>query len=548
MRIIELRRPLGDRSNSDSATASQGSDITPTMLYSNPSQHDPVTSMWRKNPFALPERTAEEPTELTTIFDQDHLAVCPTESIALEYAPKSRPAPIYEEKQHEEYWTFLKSGPDVHLTSRPAPSRCPSLVSGGALSSRNSSTRSTRSSVWEPIDEKHNNVRGVCLIPECGGLCFKDVTAHTRMTHFEQRVEICPVKTCERYLKGFTRAGERKQHTFTHFKGSLICGFCPESVSFSQASDRVNLFLTHLVKHHGVQAQHPDQEPEISFMEKSRRRLSDTSPVSTCSICSEPFTAQVLYEHLPGCVIRHITRNQDFESQECPVVLTQSSSNHGLSNSFKKPLSRIASVDQLSISQDQDIRHSTKDWIESIEPESQDVADITASSRCLSLTSSKVEESSEEETDWTEDVTSRESSPGISQLPRRLSPAKRKIVEKIMQQFQKLFQEILRTHTGDSSSGSSYSGSAGWSSNASTYSSASFVSRKRSLSGGGSLPPNENDEDDSNKRRRPDPKTEAKGGVGELRFACPYYKRNPGRHPTFTSCRDPGFVTIARLK
>ncbi|KAH7109639.1 hypothetical protein B0J11DRAFT_401388, partial [Dendryphion nanum] len=73
------------------------------------------------------------------------------------------------------------------------------------------------------------------------------------------------------------------------------------------------------------------------------------------------------------------------------------------------------------------------------------------------------------------------------------------------------------------------------------------VSRKRSLSRGGS-PPTDNNRDDPSKRRRPDETDEAQSVATEKRFACPYYKRNPGRHQTFTSCRDPGFVTVARLK
>ncbi|KAL1800083.1 hypothetical protein ACET3X_000425 [Alternaria dauci] len=75
---------------------------------------------------------------------------------------------------------------------------------------------------------------------------------------------------------------------------------------------------------------------------------------------------------------------------------------------------------------------------------------------------------------------------------------------------------------------------------------ASFTPRKRSLSGDGSTPPD--DDDDLNKRRRPNSVSKGKQPVLELRFACPYYKRNPGRHQTFTSCRDPGFTTVARLK
>ncbi|KAF1952234.1 hypothetical protein CC80DRAFT_423089, partial [Byssothecium circinans] len=109
---------------------------------------------------------------------------------------------------------------------------------------------------------------------------------------------------------------------------------------------------------------------------------------------------------------------------------------------------------------------------------------------------------------------------------------------------------MLRAHNGggSSNSGAGPGGVYHSSSGSSTYSSSSFISRKRSLSGGSTPPPNDNG-DDPHKRRRPDPKlSSGKQPIPEIRFACPYYKRNPGRHQTFTSCRDPGFIAVARLK
>lgn len=475
---------------------------------------------------------------------------CLLDSTFPEYTPKSRPAPIYQDKQHEEYWTFLKSVPDIQPSILPAPSRCPSLVSGGTLSSRNSSTRSARSSIWDSIEDRNHNLRNTCLIPGCNGHCSKDLNSHTRIAPFKEHLsDTCPVETCERHLRGFIRASDRKRHAFTHFRGSLVCGFCEsETVTFSQASDRVGLFLTHLVKNHGARGQQYDLDADGDKIDRSSRKLSSGGLVATCSVCSEPFTAQVLYEHLPGCILREVSKNAESDGCEQRGVLNHNIIRTGHETKALTESSNLILRDE-STSAHEDLckKEPLEASIESVESESRDIDEITASSRCLSLTSSKAAESSENETDWTEDVTSRESSPGLSQLPRRLSPTKRKVVETVMQEFQRLFNQGLQTHTaGGSSSASSYNGSAGWSSNASTYSSASFVSRKRSLSGGGSTPPN--DEDDSNKRRRPDSRIDGKQNIGELRFACPYYKRNPGRHPTFTSCRDPGFATIARLK
>ncbi|RYO42753.1 hypothetical protein AA0111_g398 [Alternaria arborescens] len=115
-----------------------------------------------------------------------------------------------------------------------------------------------------------------------------------------------------------------------------------------------------------------------------------------------------------------------------------------------------------------------------------------------------------------------------------------------MKEFQKVFSATLRNHATNGTNPSSSGSATGHLAGASTYSDTSFTSRKRSLSGDGSTPPD--DGDDSNKRRRPDSVSKGKQPISELRFACPYYKRNPGRHQTFTSCRDPGFTTVARLK
>lgn len=469
----------------------------------------------------------------------------------MDYYVQGRPAPIYQtNSSQEEYWAFLKSVPDIQNDSLPLPSRCPSLISGATLSSRNSSTRSTRSSMQECFDDRNGTRRSVCIIPEENSdISYKGIVIDFP-THLASLstpvVERCPVKTCERHENGFLKIGEGKKHAFTHFKGSLVCGFCkPYKTTFFRAPDRVSLFLTHLIKNHGVRGHQHDHD--IGGARLVRKK--STGPVADCSICSEPFTAQVLYEHLPGCILRKVSRNDQADDQE-----SQDDSSH--EPDHVNTLSRSPHVKHRTVrpnmNKPQDIAPKRERELspmeEPEEEECQEIVELTASSRCLSLTSSKAIESSEEETDWTEDVTSRESSPGVSQLPRRLSPAKRRAVDAIMQEFQRLFNQSIRSHTtGESSSGSSYNGSGGWSSNTSIYSNASFVSRKRSLSGGGSTPPN--DEDDSNKRRRvPGSKAAGKQAVLEQRFACPYYKRNPGRHTTFTSCRDPGFTTVARLK
>jgi hypothetical protein len=321
------------------------------------------------------------------------------------------------------------------------------------------------------------------------------------------------------------------------------------SGSFPPGSNRVNLFSDHLITYHSARESRVLETPPIHpvygvSIDVTQWRIND--PISTCCICQEPFTAQAMYEHLPGCILRDITRKAEFTARRQPETNLDGPPEPEDAVKFTTHLQAPQTEgekENLVIPEDQKIATSYAP----AKSDCRDIAKLTASSRCPSLTSSQVIESSEEETDWSEEVTSRESSPGISQIPCRLSPTKLRVVDTMMQEFQRLFSQSLRNHTaGGSSSNSSSGGTGGWSSNTSTYSCASFVSRKRSLSGGGPTPPN--DDDDANKKRRPDSKSKGKQPMSELRFARPYYKRNPGRHQIFTSCRDPGFTTVARLK
>lgn len=510
----------------------------------------PVAPNWTRNPFAL-EGDAQDLDDEHTVYTHTLDALTSTAGSGKQVilaGPKSkpRPAPVYKDKRVEEHWAFLK----LHEGSQlPPPSRCPSLMSRGTLSSRNSSTRSTRSSIWDPLEEFETPAGGVSRFSASGDLSISSDGHRFSIPSTEQLFAAtrCPVKTCDHHVKGFTRPMDRKRHILKHYSGVLECGFC-DGVTFSQSSDRVNLFLTHLLKKHNAGGQRPmsyaGSEPSNTDSHDETNRS-----VATCTVCTEPFTAQGYYEHLSGCILREVARNEGTHANNEDHEDGEESGAADVLVALSIPLPSSQAPKVTPSVEDTEDPFEYSAYLSPAPLSVQDLADmeeLTASSRCLSLTSSKAVESSDEETDWTEGQTSRESSPGASQVTRRLSPAKRRVVENIMQEFQRLFNESIRTHTSSGHSSSYSSGSAGgWSSNSSTYSASAFVSRKRSLSGSGAPPP---DEDDSNKRRRPDNKDNGKKAASELRFACPYYKRNPGRHQTFTSCRDPGFTTVARLK
>jgi hypothetical protein len=511
---------------------------------------------------------------------------------------------------------------------------CPSLTSASNVSSRNSSTRSTKSLRWQgveslPEDEDEHSFVEKCPVSTCLRP-FKDLKSHMLMHHVE-RPEKCPVTTCEYHTKGFAGTYDKLRHTSTHFKGTLVCGFCPTSGpnETTNAYDRLDVFLHHLVSLHGVQQTLPSRRRELDRMGfiSEDRVPNQAQLIAICSSCSEPFDAQGLYEHLPGCVLRKVAQECcENESLDVPADIQRvtdlkptahgnrsRSANGLLVRRLDNGLDCGATGDPAGALRNSSFSHDCEDWgnanaeegymiqekenpryrseketqrrpceqdittamkdVEERPEELQrgsnehcdpmighdeaDVEELTASSRCLSLTSSAgLKSSSEEETDWTEDAPSPQSEPDATRV---LSPLKRQLVENIMQEFRRLFDRVSYTDfqhsaqihacAGSNASGSTYSGAQ--QSYGSSSSDVSSMSRKRSLSGGNSPPPNgeKNNGDDPHKRRRPDMTPQTKDSLlPERRFACPYYKRNPGRHQTFTSCRDPGFITVARLK
>jgi hypothetical protein len=65
--------------------------------------------------------------------------------------------------------------------------------------------------------------------------------------------------------------------------------------------------------------------------------------------------------------------------------------------------------------------------------------------------------------------------------------------------------------------------------------------------GGGRNPPDD-DADNGGGSRNPRTNSPPDSNEEPVRFACPYYKRNPAAHYKYQSCAGPGFQTIHRLK
>ncbi|KAK0105788.1 hypothetical protein ONS95_004305 [Cadophora gregata] len=149
---------------------------------------------------------------------------------------------------------------------------------------------------------------GRCPILECGRV-FKDLKAHM-LTHQNERPEKCPIQTCDYHVKGFARKYDKNRHTLTHYKGTMVCGFCSGSGSAAEKSfNRADVFKRHLTSVHGVEQTPPNSRKKSTTAVKggSRKTLSGYASDATgkCSTCCAIFSnAQDFYEHLDDCVLR----------------------------------------------------------------------------------------------------------------------------------------------------------------------------------------------------------------------------------------------------
>ncbi|KAF7546212.1 hypothetical protein G7046_g9364 [Stylonectria norvegica] len=154
-----------------------------------------------------------------------------------------------------------------------------------------------------------------CTYPECGKV-FKDLKAHM-LTHQNERPEKCPIQTCEYHVKGFARKYDKNRHTLTHYKGTMVCGFCPGSGSAAEKSfNRADVFKRHLTAVHGVEQTPPNSRKKATNV-NTGKKLSGYASDATgkCSTCSQTFSnAQDFYEHLDDCVLRIVQQEDPAEA------------------------------------------------------------------------------------------------------------------------------------------------------------------------------------------------------------------------------------------
>ncbi|KAK5111150.1 hypothetical protein LTR62_005349 [Meristemomyces frigidus] len=165
------------------------------------------------------------------------------------------------------------------------------------------------------ISSSEDSNKGLCPITSCGRH-VKDLKAHM-LTHQNERPEKCPMATCDYHTKGFARKYDKNRHTLTHYKGTMVCGFCPGSGSAAEKSfNRADVFKRHLTSVHGVEQTPPNarkRSPAASTARKSALGVRETPGM--CSTCGVTFpSAQDFYEHLDDCVLRVVQQAEPSEA------------------------------------------------------------------------------------------------------------------------------------------------------------------------------------------------------------------------------------------
>ena len=205
--------------------------------------------------------------------------------------------------------------PSPHPVNSPQPSSTSVERSQSVTSVP--SPRSHQSPAGSHADgEEEGREKGRCPFPDCGRT-FRDLKAHM-LTHQSERPEKCPIVTCAYHHKGFARKYDKNRHTLTHYKGTMVCGFCPGSGSPAEKSfNRADVFKRHLMSVHGVEQTPPNCRRRSPTSASAAKNLSAYGDDATgkCSTCAATFAnPQDFYEHLDDCVLRVVQQEEPSES------------------------------------------------------------------------------------------------------------------------------------------------------------------------------------------------------------------------------------------
>ncbi|TKA82981.1 hypothetical protein B0A55_01535, partial [Friedmanniomyces simplex] len=218
----------------------------------------------------------------------------------------------------------------------PSPIPAKSSIHSPRMSTGKAPSPSMRAQSWQPypahpgsrrqsissIHSRHSHGsissedsnKGLCPIGTCGRH-VKDLKAHM-LTHQNERPEKCPIPNCEYHIKGFARKYDKNRHTLTHYKGTMVCGFCPGSGSAAEKSfNRADVFKRHLTSVHGVEQTPPNARRKSPSVAGGKRPFGVLETSGMCSTCGITFSsAQDFYEHLDDCVLRVVQQAEPSEA------------------------------------------------------------------------------------------------------------------------------------------------------------------------------------------------------------------------------------------
>lgn len=246
--------------------------------------------------------------------DQPHSTYSTVPHNFLSHSPAASPVP-YTDNVEPQPSPLQAPQPSPLLTASGSHSRPVSVYDRRSSISSTRSRRSQQSPALSSIEaDDEIKEKGRCPHPDCGRV-FKDLKAHM-LTHQSERPEKCPIVTCEYHTKGFARKYDKNRHTLTHYKGTMVCGFCPGSGSPAEKSfNRADVFKRHLTSVHGVEQTPPNCRKRSPTAATKKGTNYSNDATGKCSTCSGTFSnAQDFYEHLDDCVLRVVQQEEPSEA------------------------------------------------------------------------------------------------------------------------------------------------------------------------------------------------------------------------------------------
>ena len=261
--------------------------------------------------FSQDPSVLQPPLLLTPVSTTPVSAICNSSNRQRSFSPAASFASLHSTNQALLRSTTQSPYPRTPFTESPVWQTKPSQLS------RRDSVASI-GSVTSPANsgEVETATRGQtrCPYPDCRKV-FKDLKAHL-LTHQNERPEKCPITSCEFHKKGFARKYDRNRHLVTtHYKSTIVCGFCPGSGSSAEKSfNRTDVFKRHLIAVHAVEAVSANNKKRSSSAVDGSSQASGPGINGKCSTCSRCFSnAQQLFEHLDDCVLKVVTQTDPAE-------------------------------------------------------------------------------------------------------------------------------------------------------------------------------------------------------------------------------------------